>query len=100
MSIVRDAGSFRDPAGYVAHYDHRIFRILREDAFNSFEWLRASGLLADLVANKWLVPTDISTELAIQGVAPRVLERGFRPRSWRGRFVRSTSCRGGYGPRC
>jgi ribosomal protein L11 methylase PrmA len=74
MSIVRDAGSFRDPSGYVAHYDDRIFRILREDAFSSFEWLRASGLLADLVANGWLVPTDISTELAIQDVSPRVLE--------------------------
>jgi len=74
MTIVRDAGSFRDPSGYVAHYDDRIFRVLREDAFSSFEWLRASGLLADLVTNKWLVPTDISIELAIQDVAPRVLE--------------------------
>ena len=72
MTIVRDAGSFRDPSGYVAHYDDRIFRVLREDAFHSFEWLRASGLLADLVSNKWLVPADISTELAIQDVAPRV----------------------------
>ena len=30
---MRDQGSFRDPAGYVAHYDGRIFRVLREDAF-------------------------------------------------------------------
>jgi hypothetical protein len=32
MTIVRDAGSFRDPSGYVAHYDDRVFLILREDA--------------------------------------------------------------------
>ncbi len=72
--MVRDQGSFRDPSGYVAHYDDRIFRILREDGFSSFEWLKSSGLLADLVAKRWLVPTDISTELAIQEIAPHALE--------------------------
>jgi ribosomal protein L11 methylase PrmA len=74
MTMVRNEGSFRDPSGYVAHYDDRVFRILREDAFNAFEALEASGLLAELVAKKWLVPTGISTELAIHDVAPRVLE--------------------------
>ena len=74
MTIVRNQGSFRDPSGYVAHHGDRIFRVLREDAFNAFESLKASGLLAELVAKKWLVPTDVSTELAIQDVAPRVLE--------------------------
>ncbi|WP_249780637.1 class I SAM-dependent methyltransferase [Bradyrhizobium sp. dw_78] len=74
MMIVRDHGSFRDPSGYVAHYGDRIFRILREDAFSSFEWLKSSGFLAELVANKWLVPTDVSSEPAVQGLSQRVLE--------------------------
>ena len=47
---------------------------MREDAFSSFKWLKASGLLAELVAKKWLVPTDISIEPAIQDLAPGVLE--------------------------
>jgi ribosomal protein L11 methylase PrmA len=74
MAIVRNEGSFRDPSGYVAHYDDRVFRILREDAFSSFKWLKASGLLTELVAKKWLVPTDISIEPAIQDLGPGILE--------------------------
>ncbi|SDR93096.1 class I SAM-dependent methyltransferase [Bradyrhizobium canariense] len=74
MIIVRDHGSFRDPSGYVAHYGDRIFRVLREDAFSSFEWLKSSGFLAELVAKKWLVPTDVSSEPAIRDISQRVLE--------------------------
>jgi ribosomal protein L11 methylase PrmA len=74
MAIVRNHGSFRDPAGYVAHYDGRVFRVLREDAFRSFERLSSSGLLAELVAKQWLVPTSASDEPALQGLSPHVLE--------------------------
>ena len=74
MAIIRNQGSFRDPAGYVAHYDGRIFRILREDAFRSFERLNSSGLLAELVAKQWLVPTSASAEPALQALSPHVLE--------------------------
>lgn len=74
MMLVRDHGSFRDPSGYVAHYGDRIFRILREDAFSSFEWLRSSGLLAELVKKRWLVPTEVSSEPAVQNLSQRVLE--------------------------
>jgi ribosomal protein L11 methylase PrmA len=74
MSIVRDEGSFRDPAGYVAHYDGRIFRVLREDAFAAFERLKSSGLLAELLARKWLVPTAVSFEPALIDHSSRILE--------------------------
>jgi ribosomal protein L11 methylase PrmA len=74
MSVTRDQGSFRDPAGYVAHYDGRIFRVLREDAFGGFERLKSSGLLAELFARKWLVPTELSLEPALSGLSDRVLE--------------------------
>lgn len=74
MMLVRDHGSFRDPSGYVAHYGDRIFRILREDAFSSFEWLKSSGFLAELVKKRWLVPTEISSEPAVQNLPQRVLE--------------------------
>jgi ribosomal protein L11 methylase PrmA len=72
--LVRDHGSFRDPSGYVAHYGDRIFRILREDAFSSFEWLRSSGFLAELVKKRWLVPTEVSSEPAVQNLSRHVLE--------------------------
>ncbi|MFZ3353538.1 MAG: class I SAM-dependent methyltransferase, partial [Xanthobacteraceae bacterium] len=71
---MRDQGSFRDPGGYVAHYDGRIFRVLREDAFAAFERLKSSGLLAELLARKWLVPTELSSEPALGGLSDRVLE--------------------------
>ena len=58
MTIVRDHGSFRDPSGYVAHYGDRIFRILREDAFSSFEWLKSSGFLAELVGKYPIVSIE------------------------------------------
>jgi ribosomal protein L11 methylase PrmA len=74
MSIMRDRGSFRDPAGYVAHYDGRVFRVLREDAFAAFEQLKSSGLLTELFARKWLVPTEFSSEPALGGLSSRVLE--------------------------
>ncbi len=74
MTIVRNQGSFRDPSGYVAHFDGRIFRILREDAFRSFERLSSSGLLGELVAKKWLIPTSASAEPALQTLSPHVLE--------------------------
>jgi ribosomal protein L11 methylase PrmA len=74
MAIVRNQGSFRDPSGYVAHYDGRIFRILHQDAFQSFEGLKSSGLLSELVAKQWLVPTDASAEPALRMISPHVLE--------------------------
>jgi ribosomal protein L11 methylase PrmA len=74
MLIVRNHGSFRDPSGYVAHYGDRIFRILREDAFSSFEWLKSSGFLAELVGNGWLIPTDVASEPAVRNLSRRVLE--------------------------
>jgi len=74
MTIVRDHGSFRDPSGYVAHYGDRIFRILREDAFSSFEWLKSSGFLAELVGKKWLVATEVASDPAVQDISRHVLE--------------------------
>ena len=71
---MRDQGSFRDPAGYVAHYDGRVFRVLREDAFAAFEQLKSKGLLAELFARKWLVPTEVSPEPALGDLSSRVLE--------------------------
>src|ERR1700761_121828 len=74
MTIVRDQGSFRDPSGDVAHYGDRIFRILREDAFISFEWLKSSGFLAELVTKKWLLPTGVSSEPLVPDLPQRSLE--------------------------
>ncbi len=74
MMIVRDQGSFRDPSGYVAHYGDRIFRILREDAFSSFEWLKSSGFLAELLRKRWLIPTEVASEPALQNLSQRALE--------------------------
>jgi ribosomal protein L11 methylase PrmA len=74
MAIVRNEASFRDPAGYVAHYDDRIFRVLKKDSFESFEKLKSSGLLNELVARKWLVPTRLSCEPALRDLSPRVVE--------------------------
>jgi ribosomal protein L11 methylase PrmA len=74
MTIVRNPGSFRDPSGYVAHEGGRILRVLREDGFGAFERLKSSGLLAELVAQKRLVPTDVALQPSLADLASHVLE--------------------------
>lgn len=42
---IRNAGSFRDPAGYIVQQNERIFRVVHERAREAYETARDSGIL-------------------------------------------------------
>jgi ribosomal protein L11 methylase PrmA len=58
---VRAPGSFRDPRGYVAESQGRIFRAITEIGASDFNLARDSGLLDLLVAAEQLLPYSTST---------------------------------------
>jgi SAM-dependent methyltransferase len=59
---VRQAGSFRDPSGFVFELDGRILRAVDDRCLQTVGELRDSGLLARLIEDGLLVPTTIVEE--------------------------------------
>lgn len=56
MDPVRaDAGSFRDPGGRVYVINDRVFRSVMPRAAEDFEFVRATGLLEELIAEGWAI---------------------------------------------
>jgi ribosomal protein L11 methylase PrmA len=55
-----DPGSFRDPGGRVFIDDERVLRAVYPQSSDAYRAFRDSGLLADLIARQWLLP---STEI-------------------------------------
>lgn len=56
---VRDPGSFRDPTGFVCHYDDGIYRAVDRPFLSLMQDLEGSGLLRRLQRGGALVPTRI-----------------------------------------
>jgi ribosomal protein L11 methylase PrmA len=55
----RDAGSFRDPAGYVFSNGSDVFRTVNAIAFDNFMKVRATGAIESMVNRGLLIPADI-----------------------------------------
>jgi ribosomal protein L11 methylase PrmA len=55
----RDAGSFRDPAGYVFSQGRDIFRTVNAIAFEDFRKVRASGVVEEMVNRGLLIPSEV-----------------------------------------
>lgn len=55
-SASRDAGSFRDPRGYIYEFEGRILRSVNPAAAEDYRALRDTGLLAELTARGLLLP--------------------------------------------
>ncbi len=64
----RDAGSFRDPAGYVFSNGRDIFRTVNAIALDDFKKVRASGVIEAMVEHGLLIPSEF--------VEPDALDRG------------------------
>ncbi len=71
---VRNAASFRDPSGFVFELDGRIFRALDDASHAIIRELRETGLLAQLVDQRIVVPTwfveDSETLIAMHSAYP------------------------------
>ena len=58
-NVTAVSGSFRDPAGRVFDIDGRILRTVTEVAKEDYNFVRESGLIADLVDSEKLVPEKL-----------------------------------------
>lgn len=68
----RNAGSFRDPAGFVYRRDGQLYRQINAEHESDWRQFETSGLYEQLARRRWLVDHDD---------AP--LERAFDERAWR-----------------
>jgi 2-polyprenyl-3-methyl-5-hydroxy-6-metoxy-1,4-benzoquinol methylase len=48
--------SFRDPSGFIFRQNNHIYRQVNESGASAYETLMQSGLYAELVKKKWLIP--------------------------------------------
>ena len=55
MNFDRQSGSFRDPSGFVFHYNGEIYRQINSCYAEDFEHLISSGLYEDLTKKGWLI---------------------------------------------
>jgi ribosomal protein L11 methylase PrmA len=75
MNLGRIAGSFRDPSGFIFHRDGVLLRHVDLGYRESYDMLLASGLYADLVAERLLIPhQEVSIDYALSPGAYRVLQ--------------------------
>jgi ribosomal protein L11 methylase PrmA len=75
--FAREAGSFRDPAGYVFRSNGRILRTVTTRAKADYEFVRDSGCLAQLIERGWVVgtvETDPQPQFAVEKTICYVLE--------------------------
>jgi ribosomal protein L11 methylase PrmA len=68
MTVRADPGSFRDPSGQIFHCDDEIYRTINPSAAASYEFVRDSGLLAELSGAGLLLPAE-EVDRAILGEA-------------------------------
>lgn len=77
--LYRDAGSFRDPGGFVVNVGGRVFRFINERFLDDWQYFSASPLFADLEREQLLVSTfdvDIDTrnKLGLQDFSGEIIE--------------------------
>lgn len=58
IAVQRNAGSYRDPAGYVYEHRGRVLRTIREPARLDYETVRDKGILASAVEAGFLIDSD------------------------------------------
>ncbi len=67
-----EAGSFRDPSGFLFHKNGKLYRQINQSYKDEYDHLIDSGLYSSLVEDKLLIPHD---EVDIQ---PPVQEKGYK----------------------
>ena len=63
MNILRNPGSFRDPAGQVFEYNGRIIRVIKYFGKKRYDFLLQNKILKESIEKKFLIPTkDVTDE--------------------------------------
>ena len=63
MQLLKNPGSFRDPAGQVFNYDNRIIRVIKKFGKKRYDYLKDKDIISESVNKKFLIPTkDVTDE--------------------------------------
>ena len=63
-----DNASFRDPSGYVIHFNNSIYRIINENYSTIYTKCIESGLFKKLVEDKLLLNFEESSDLGLENI--------------------------------
>ena len=67
MKLLKNTGSFRDPAGQIYYYDNRIIRIIKKFGKKRYEFLKENGIIEESILNNFLIQTkDVTEEFSNQ----------------------------------
>ena len=66
--LVVDNASFRDPSGYVIHFNNSIYRIINENYSTIYTKCIESGLFKKLVEDKLLLNFEESSDLGLENI--------------------------------
>ena len=63
MKLLKNPGSFRDPAGQIYNYDNRIIRIIKKFGKDRYDAIKQSGVIEDSINKNFLIHTkDVTDE--------------------------------------
>jgi len=63
VQLLKNPGSFRDPAGQVFNYDNRIIRVIKKFGKKRYDYLKDKDIISESVNKKFLIPTkDVTDE--------------------------------------
>lgn len=68
----RNNASFRDPNGYVYQIEDRIYRTVMPVAQNEFDFVRSTGLITKLIAEKKLLPETLIESHLLKDISPDI----------------------------
>lgn len=63
MQLLKNPGSFRDPAGQVFNYNNRIIRVVKKFGKKRYDYIKDKDVISESIKKKFLIPTkDVTGE--------------------------------------
>ena len=62
MRLLKNPGSFRDPAGQVFNYDDRIIRVINKFGKERYDYIKNTNIISESINQNFLIPTKEVTE--------------------------------------
>ena len=62
MRLLKNPGSFRDPAGQVFNYDDRIIRVINKFGKERYDYIKNTNIISESINKNFLIPTKEVTE--------------------------------------
>ena len=55
MELLKNPGSFRDPAGQIYNYNNRIIRIIKKFGKDRYDAIKQSGIIEESINKNFLI---------------------------------------------